>query len=88
MPNKTKDWRAKVKSAKFLTKDRLCDYLKGKVPPSWNMPSSASHYLLFEFEEAAPFTTLEVGGLAAARQEGSRYMAFSCGWNEILNPTQ
>jgi predicted component of viral defense system (DUF524 family) len=84
VPHKTKDWRAKVKSAKFLTKDRLCDYLKGKVPPSWNMPSSASHYLLFEFEEAAPFTTLEVGGLAAARQEGSRYMAFTCGWNEIL----
>lgn len=81
---KTKDWRAKVNSAKFLTKDRLCDYLKGKVPQHWNMPSSASHYLLFEFDEIAPFTSLEVGGLAAIRQEGSRYMAFTCKWRELL----
>lgn len=87
-PLKTKDWRAKVRSAKFLTKDRLCDYLKGKVPAGWKMPSSASHYLLFEFDEVAPFTTLDVGGLAAARQEGSRYMAFTCGWSEILNPNK
>lgn len=81
---KTKDWRAKVKSAKFLTKDRLCDYLAGKVPKGWKMPSSATHYLLFEFEQVSPFTTLDVGRLAAARQQGSRYMAFTCRWSEIL----
>jgi predicted component of viral defense system (DUF524 family) len=81
---KTKDWRAKVKSAKFLTKDRLCDYLAGKVASGWRMPSIASHYLLFEFEEVSPFTSLDVGRLASVRQEGSRYMAFTCGWSEIL----
>ena len=81
---KTKDWRAKIKSAKFLTKDRLCNYLNGKVPAGWKMPASASHYLLYEFDEVSPFTSLEVGSLASARQEGSRFMAFTCDWSEIL----
>jgi predicted component of viral defense system (DUF524 family) len=83
-PLKTKDWRAKIKSAKFLTKERLHDFLEGKVPDGWKMPASASHYLLFEFAEVAPFMSIEVGNIASTKQQGSRYMAFTCGWNELL----
>lgn len=80
----TKDWRAKIRAAKFLTRERLCDYLQGKVPDGWRMPSSASHYFLFEFEEVAPFTRINISNLASMQQQGSRFMAFTCEWRDLI----
>jgi predicted component of viral defense system (DUF524 family) len=84
----SRNWRAKIRSAKFLTQQRLSDYLTGKVPPNWRMPAGASHYLLFEFDEMAPFLEMNLSGLAGLRQDGSRYMAFTCGWNELIECSQ
>ena len=79
----SKTWRAKIRSAKFLTVERLREYLAGKVPANWQNPEGGSHYLLFEFDEIAPFVSLNVSNLARTHQDGSRYRAFTCGWNEL-----
>ena len=81
---KTRNWRAKIRSAKLLTQQRLTDYLEDKVPCGWKTPTRASHYLLFEFDAVSPFVSIEVGDVARANQNGSRFMAFTCKWRDLL----
>jgi hypothetical protein len=80
----SKTWRAKIRSATFLTLERLREYLIGKVPANWPYPEGGSHYLLFEYDEIAPFIRMNISNLASLQQDGSRYMAFTCGWNELI----
>jgi predicted component of viral defense system (DUF524 family) len=80
----TRDWRAKIRSAKFLTRQKLTEYLTGKVPKDWSMPQTATHYLLFEFDEVSSFARKDIDFLARGNQQGSRFMAFTCKWRELL----
>ena len=47
-------------------------------------PSSASHYLLFEFEEVAELPVFEVPKEVLEKQVGSKYMALTCRWSELM----
>ncbi len=77
-------WRAKVKSARFMSLEKLRDYISNKGLTKELEPKSAKHYLLFEFVEDAEFKKIDLSGIYRARRSGSDYMAVSCRWREIL----
>lgn len=85
--SQTRNWRAKIRVAKFLTRQRLTEYLTDKVPPDWQMPEKASHYLLFEFDDVAPFARIEIGHLARTSQDDSLFIAFTCKLRDLLANT-
>ncbi len=84
-PRITSGWRAKITSVSFLTNDRLCEWLlnhKGiEKSPSTRR---ATHYLLFEFDEVSNFPRYDVTEIARKYQSGSRNMAFTCRWADVV----
>jgi hypothetical protein len=78
-------WRAKITSARFMSKEKLLGYLEGKGLAEQLSPSSVEHYLVFEFAEDADIASLALGAVHSKHRSGSPYMAVSCTWNEILD---
>ena len=76
-------WRAKVKSARFLSKEKLNDFLKKKLPGT--EASSVEHYVLFEFEEVTDFEPLILNKVHKKNRSGSKFMAVTCKWSEIID---
>lgn len=78
-------WRGKVRSARFLSKEKLVEYIAGKGDPGKLKPKSADHYILYEFDEVSDISRLELESVHEKHRSGSNYMAVSCTWQEILD---
>lgn len=79
-------WRAKVRSARFIAKDKLISYIEARgLTGQIKEPSNAQHYLLFEFEDATDFQELNLTEVYRKHRSGSDYMAVTCSWSDILN---
>jgi predicted component of viral defense system (DUF524 family) len=78
-------WRAKITSARFMAKEKLTDYIKEKGLSSKLTPESVNHYLLFEFAEDADIAALDLDAVHQKYRSGSKYMAVSSTWKEILD---
>jgi predicted component of viral defense system (DUF524 family) len=77
-------WRAKVRSARFISKDKLKDFIAGRDLSAVLNPNSVDHYLLFEFDEATDFQKLDLTEVYRKHRSGSDYMAVTCSWDDIL----
>ena len=80
----TLGWRGKVTGVTFLTRLKLQEWIVANHSDSGMEPSSASHYLLFEFEEVAELPVFEVPKEVLEKQVGSKYMALTCRWSELM----
>jgi predicted component of viral defense system (DUF524 family) len=78
-------WRAKITSARFMSKEKLSEYIKIKGLTAKLKPSSVDHYLIFEFKEATEINKLDLDEVHKNHRSGSKYMAVSCRWRDILN---
>ena len=78
-------WRAKVRSARFISKDKLKAFIAERELTDALNPSSVDHYLLFEFDEATNFQGLDLTEVYRKHRSGSDYMAVTCSWNDILS---
>jgi predicted component of viral defense system (DUF524 family) len=78
-------WRAKVKSARFISREQLKAYIHQKGLGDRLEPKSVDHYLLFEFTEATAFKEIDLTGIYRSKRSGSEYMAVTCSWDEILD---
>ena len=78
-------WRAKITSARFMSKEKLSEYIKIKGLTAQLKPSSVDHYLIFEFKEATEINKLDLDEIHKNNRSGSKYMAVSCRWRDILN---
>lgn len=81
-------WRAKIRSVRFIAKEKLIEWLiqeKPEVDPSTH-PKSSEHYLLFEFDDVSALEKLDLDTVHQARRAKgeSKYMAVRCKWSEIL----
>lgn len=77
-------WRAKVEAARFISREKLQDYIRERGLEQQLNPSSVDHYLLFEFTEATPFKEIDLTETYRKHRSGSDYMAISCQWRDIL----
>lgn len=77
-------WRAKVKAARFISKEKLKEYIQKRGLEEQLKPDSVDHYLLFEFTEASSFKEIELTDIYRSHQSGSAYMAVTCQWGDIL----
>lgn len=77
-------WRAKVRSARFISKDKLRAFISERELTDALDPSSVDHYILFEFDEATNFQKLDLTEVYQTHRSGSEYMAVTCSWNDIL----
>ncbi|MBC2604239.1 DUF2357 domain-containing protein [Puniceicoccus vermicola] len=77
-------WRAKVKTARFISKEQLKTYIKERGLSDQLEPRSVDHYLLFEFAEATDFKEIDLTDIYRSKQSGSKYMAVTCQWIDIL----
>lgn len=78
-------WRAKIRGARFLSDEKLADYIdengqKGKIQSS----GSGESYLLYEFDQISTIARLDLSKVHKQYKSGSDYMAISCSWREIL----
>jgi len=80
-------WRAKITSARFMAKEKLEKFIADKGLSSKLSLGSATHYLVFEFKEASEIKPLDLDDLHKkySKQAGSKYMAVTCLWQEILD---
>ena len=81
----TLGWRGKVTSVSFLTRGRLQEWLAKRDLGDRFAPASASHYLLFEFDEVTSMPALELPEAVLLKQSGSQYMALTCTWAELTS---
>ncbi|MBK1791438.1 DUF2357 domain-containing protein [Persicirhabdus sediminis] len=77
-------WRAKVTSARFMAKQKLELYLQHKGLLSQLQPSSTAHYLVFEFDHVSKFAKQDLSAVHQKYRSGSKYMAVTCSWADIL----
>ena len=68
-----------------MSKEKLSEYIKIKGLTSKLKPSSVDHYLIFEFKEATKINELDLDEIHKNNRSGSKYMAVSCRWRDILN---
>lgn len=85
---KTLGWRGKIRSARFMQRDELANYLRHTYPLADICPSNSAHYMLFEFSDVSSFKKLSVDTLHKAREARSKYMAISSTWQEILEQAE
>lgn len=78
------DWRAKITSARFLSKAKLTEFISERGLTSELSPSSVNHYLLFEFSEPTKFKKIDVTEAHRQHRSGSQYMAVTCKWQDII----
>jgi len=84
-PIKGLGWRAKITSARFMSKEKLSKFIKEKGLSEHLKPSSVKHYLVYEFKEATTINTLNLDAVHKKHRAESKYMAVSCKWQEILD---
>lgn len=79
-------WRAKVTGARFISLEKLLEYIKEKGLEADFKPKSAKHYLLYEFKDDSSLRPLVLTEVHRRNSAGSRssFMAVSCTWAEIL----
>lgn len=81
-------WRAKIRSVRFIAKEKLIEWLKQEKPEvdPGTHPKSSEHYLLFEFDDVSALEKLDLDTVHQARRAKgeSKYMAVRCKWSEIL----
>jgi predicted component of viral defense system (DUF524 family) len=84
-------WRAKIRSVRFIAKERLIEWLKQEKPEvdPGTHPKSSEHYLLFEFDDVSGLEKLDLDNVHQARRAKgeSKYMAVRCKGSEILEQT-
>lgn len=80
----TLGWRAKIKSVRFIEREELRKYIHSKFPSAGVEPTSAAHYILYEFSDIGEFEIRDVNDLHTSRQSSSRYMAITCKWHDVL----
>lgn len=75
-------WRAKVTGVRFLSLERLREFLatRGEIPKA---PESGAAYLLFEFSEGSPIEVLQLDEVHCKHRRGSRFMPVRVNWSEI-----
>ena len=78
-------WRAKITSARFMSKEKIQDYINNIGLTEVLTPSSVDHYLMFEFEAPTKITKLDLDQVHKNYRSGSKYMAVSCSWRTILD---
>lgn len=78
-------WRAKVRSAKLVSKATLESLIKKKGLEHILQPSRVEQYVLFTFDDCAEFPEKDVTNIHAAKRSGSKYMAVSCTWGDIVS---
>ena len=78
-------WRGKVRSARFLAREKLKAYIEERGLSEELKPGSVDHYLLFEFDQATDFKKIDFSAIYRKFQSGSEYMAVTCSWSDILN---
>lgn len=81
----TLGWRGKVTSVSFLSRGRLQEWISKRDLADHFDPKSASHYLLFEFNEVTSMPELELPEAVLNKQSGSKYMALTCTWAELTS---
>ena len=82
-------WRAKVRSARFISKEKLAEYIESRGLSGALQPSSSiDHYLLFSFNEDRELPKKDLTEVHKKHRSGNRYMAVTCPWHEILKPQQ
>lgn len=81
-------WRAKIRGARFLARNQLLEYIKRKGLNGYLNPSSVDHYLLFEFSKPTTFKKLNVSEAHRKHRSGSKYMAVTCTWEELLGSNE
>jgi predicted component of viral defense system (DUF524 family) len=84
----TLGWRAKIKSVRFIEKRELQQHIQHKYPKATVSPSSADHYILYEFSDIGGFEIRDVNELHKNRKSTSPYMAITCKWSDVLNAPQ
>ena len=77
-------WRAKIKTARFISREKLIEYILKKNLQNTFSPKSAEHYILYEFDQVSPLQKLALSEVHKKYSSGSPYMAVSCTWDEIL----
>jgi len=80
-------WRAKITSARFMSKEKLNELIENKKLSHKLKPTSVDHYLVFEFKDTSAINTLDLDTLHKkySSNQGSKYMAVTCSWKEILD---
>ncbi len=78
-------WRAKIRGARFLSAQKLSEYIqkKGKSDKIQSSGSGES-YLLYEFDQISTIAKLDLVEVHKRHKSGSDYMAISCTWAEII----
>ncbi|MBC2607494.1 DUF2357 domain-containing protein [Pelagicoccus albus] len=85
-PMQTLGWRAKVRSARFVFKEKLNEFIAAQGLSDKLQPGSVDHYLLFTFSDSRDFPQRDVTEVHKKHRSGNRYMAVTCPWDEILQP--
>ena len=80
----TLDWRAKIKSVRFIAREELAKHIQQKYPDAEVSPKSAEHYILYEFSDVGSFDIRDVNELHSRRKSTSPYMAITCKWDDVL----
>ncbi len=83
-PLTTIGWRAKITGARFISQKKLREYIDAKGAGALLKPQSAEHYLLYEFSEPGDFPELDISDLHEKYRSGSRYMAVSFPYRELI----
>ena len=80
----TLDWRAKIKSVRFIAREELAKHIQQRYPNAEVRPKSAEHYILYEFSDVGSFDIRDVNELHSKRKSTSPYMAITCKWDDVL----
>jgi predicted component of viral defense system (DUF524 family) len=80
----TLDWRAKIKSVRFIAREELAMYIQQRYPDAEVNPKSAEYYILYEFSDIGNFDIRDVNELHSRRKSTSPYMAITCKWDDVL----